>query len=300
MVMPQASAATGIPAGLPLVAAAADKACEVIGAGALEPHVGCLSYGTTATINTTHKRYIEVIPLIPPYPAAVPGAYSLEIQIYRGYWMVSWFKKEFAHRERRIAEERGIPPEALFDELVNQGHTPVALVRPGSERKLRQADACVQVSGAIDEADAIRRTLEGADAAIYNIGILRALPRRGITFDALHFEGAKRSIDLAAETGVRRFLLMSANGVRADGTAYQRSKYMAEQYLATTGLEWTVFRPSVLFGDPRGRMEFATRLLRDIVRSPLPAPLFFDGLLPLDAGGFRLSPVHVKDVAALE
>jgi len=81
--------ATGIPAGLPLIAAAADKACEVIGAGCLEPHIGCLSYGTAATINTTHKRYIEVIPLIPPYPAAIPNAYSLEMQIYRGYWMVS-------------------------------------------------------------------------------------------------------------------------------------------------------------------------------------------------------------------
>jgi NADH dehydrogenase len=98
---------------------------------------------------------------------------------------------------------------------------------------------------------------------------------------------------------VGRFLLMSANGVKADGTAYQRSKYMAEQYLATTGLDWTVFRPSVLFGDPRGRTEFASRLLRDIIRSPLPAPLFFDGLLPLDAGEFRMSPVHVKDVAAV-
>jgi sugar (pentulose or hexulose) kinase len=74
----QAAEATGLPAGLPLVAAAADKACEVIGAGCLEPHIGCLSYGTTATINTTHRRYIEPIPLIPPYPAAVPGSYSLE------------------------------------------------------------------------------------------------------------------------------------------------------------------------------------------------------------------------------
>ena len=71
----------------------------MIGAGCLEPHIGCLSYGTTATINTTHRRYIEVIPLIPPYPAAVPGAYSLEIQIYRGYWMVSWFKQEFGQHE---------------------------------------------------------------------------------------------------------------------------------------------------------------------------------------------------------
>ena len=124
-ITPAAAAGTGIPAGLPLVAAAADKACEVIGAGCLEPHVGCLSYGTTATINTTHRKYIEVIPLIPPFPAAVPDAYSLEIQLYRGYWMVHWFKQEFGHPERAIAEKRGIEPEALFDELVNQ-------VPPGS------------------------------------------------------------------------------------------------------------------------------------------------------------------------
>jgi sugar (pentulose or hexulose) kinase len=88
-VTPQAAQETGIPEGLPIIAAASDKACEVIGAGCLEPHIGCLSYGTTATINTTHQRYIEVIPLIPPYPAAVPGSYSLEIQIFRGYWMVN-------------------------------------------------------------------------------------------------------------------------------------------------------------------------------------------------------------------
>jgi len=49
---------TGIPVGLPLIAAAADKACEVIGSGSLQPHVGCLSYGTTATINVTHKKYV--------------------------------------------------------------------------------------------------------------------------------------------------------------------------------------------------------------------------------------------------
>ncbi len=124
-ITPEASRETGIPAGLPLVAAAADKACEVIGAGCLDPSVGCLSYGTTATINTTHRKYVESIPLIPPYPAAVPDRYSLEVQIYRGYWMVSWFMKEFGQREQRIADETGTKPEALFDELVNQ-------VPPGS------------------------------------------------------------------------------------------------------------------------------------------------------------------------
>ena len=124
-ITPQAAEATGIPAGLPLIATAADKACEVIGSGCLEPHIGCLSYGTTATINTTHRKYVEVIPLIPPYPAAVPDRYSLEIQVYRGYWLVSWFKQEFGHREQQIAQARSIEAEELFDELVDQ-------VPPGS------------------------------------------------------------------------------------------------------------------------------------------------------------------------
>lgn len=115
----EASQATGIPEGLPLIATAADKATEVIGAGCLTPDIGCLSYGTTATINTTHKKYLEVIPLIPPYPSAVPGAYTLEIQIYRGFWMVSWFKDEFGQIEKRLAAERNVEPEVLFDELLS-------------------------------------------------------------------------------------------------------------------------------------------------------------------------------------
>ena len=120
-----ASEETGIPVGLPVVAAAGDKACEVLGAGCLAPDIACLSYGSAATINTTHQKYIEAIPLIPPYPSAVPGAYSLEVQIYRGFWMVSWFKQEFGLREQQMALELGVEPEFLFDDLVDQ-------VPPGS------------------------------------------------------------------------------------------------------------------------------------------------------------------------
>lgn len=117
-ITPEASHETGIPEGLPLIASAADKATEVIGAGCIDPHVACLSYGTTATINTTHRKYVEVIPLIPPYPSAVPDAYSLEIQVYRGYWMVSWFKQEFGAAEQQEADMLGVDPETLFDESV--------------------------------------------------------------------------------------------------------------------------------------------------------------------------------------
>lgn len=115
----QASRHTGIPQGLPLIAAGADKACEVLGAGGVEPSTACLSYGTTATINTTRSTYLETIPLIPPYPAAIPDHYNTEVMIYRGFWMVSWFKKEFGLREMQRAKQLGVEPEALFDELVN-------------------------------------------------------------------------------------------------------------------------------------------------------------------------------------
>jgi sugar (pentulose or hexulose) kinase len=117
-ITPAAASDTGIPKGLPLIAAAADKACEVIGSGSLDPSIGCLSYGTTATINVTHKKYVESIPLIPPYPSAVPKYYTVEVQVFRGYWMVNWFKEEFGHPERRMAREQGLEAEELFEKLV--------------------------------------------------------------------------------------------------------------------------------------------------------------------------------------
>ena len=119
LVSAQAALDTGIPQGLTLIAGAADKACEVIGAGCLTPEIACLSYGTAATINITTPRYLEATPFIPPYQAAVPGHYNTEVQITRGFWMVSWFKAQFGLHEQQMALERGVTPESLFDTLVN-------------------------------------------------------------------------------------------------------------------------------------------------------------------------------------
>ena len=186
----------------------------------------------------------------------------------------------------------------LVDALLANDFQPVLLVRAGSESRVRQLQRCSIVNGDIDDAGAIERVVDGSDAVIYNIGILREFPKRGITFAKLQEEAACRVMDCAAASGVRRLLLMSANGVRPDGTEYQRSKYSAEAHLKTMDMDWTIFRPSVLFGDPRGRMEFATQLSTEIIDSPLPAPLFHSGLLPTGAGEFSMSPVHVTDVAA--
>jgi sugar (pentulose or hexulose) kinase len=112
------SALLGLPPKLPLIAAASDKACEVLGSGCFSPEVASISYGTTATINTHNARYVEPQPFIPAFPAAIPEQFNSEMMIYRGFWMVSWFKQEFAQQEMAIAEQQGIAVESLFDQLV--------------------------------------------------------------------------------------------------------------------------------------------------------------------------------------
>lgn len=115
---PSAAEHLGLSEGLPVIAAAADKACEVLGAGCTAGHEACLSFGTTATINTTQQQYREVTPFMPPYPAASPGHYNTEVQIYRGFWMVSWFKEQFAQAERERAAEQGLSPEQILEEII--------------------------------------------------------------------------------------------------------------------------------------------------------------------------------------
>jgi sugar (pentulose or hexulose) kinase len=115
---PAAAAHLGLGAGIRLIAAAGDKQCEALGSGAISPEIAGLSFGTTASIGTTHRRYVEAIPLVPPYPAAIPGAWFVELDVFRGFWMVEWFKREFGANEVARAAARDVPPEALFEDLL--------------------------------------------------------------------------------------------------------------------------------------------------------------------------------------
>jgi len=175
----------------------------------------------------------------------------------------------------------------LIDAFLGAGCTVSTLVRPGSESKILN-DSVQAVPGDLASSEALRKTLEGCDAVIYNVGLLREFPRRGITFEQAQYQGVVDTIAAAKAAGVSRLLLMSAIGVKDPGTKYQSTKRRAELYALESGLDVTVLRPSVIFGDPRGTMEFATQLYRDMVRPPVPAAGF---------AGVRMSPVHINDVA---
>jgi sugar (pentulose or hexulose) kinase len=196
-----ASQATGLPRGMTVIAAASDKACEVLGAGCLEPHQGCIGYGTTATINVNSTRYKEVIPLIPPYPSACPGEYNQEVQIYRGFWMVSWFKEEFALQECRLALEEGVAAEEILDRLVAgippgsmglvlQPFWSPGLRYPGPEAR----GSVIGFSGAHTRGHLYRAILEGLAYAVRE-GRERIEKRAGVAVKELYVCGGGSKSD---------------------------------------------------------------------------------------------------------
>ncbi len=210
---PAAAAATGLPLGTPLIAAAADKACEVLGAGALAPELGALSYGTTATINQTLARYVEPEPFVPPYPAAIAGHYSAEVQITRGFWLVSWFREQFGHPERAAAAQLGIAPEALFDELIagippgSEGLTLLPTWGPGIRTPGPEArGAIIGFNERHTRAHLYRAILEGLAYALRGGGE-RLQKRSGIAFSALHASGGGAQSDAALQLSSNVFAL---------------------------------------------------------------------------------------------
>lgn len=200
----QAAADTGIPAGLPVIAAATDKACEVLGAGCRSPEIACLSYGTTATVNTANTRYVEVKPFVPPYPGALPGTYNTEVMVYRGFWMVSWFKKEFGLREERIARERGIAPEALFDELIRDippgamGLTLQPYWSPGLNTDADAKGAIIGFGDVHTRAHIYRAILEGLAYGLKE-GMLVLEKRNRLPVEALRVSGGGSQSDAAMQ-----------------------------------------------------------------------------------------------------
>jgi sugar (pentulose or hexulose) kinase len=127
----RAAEETGITVGLPLIATGSDKGCETLGLSCLSEDAAALSFGTTATVQVSTRRYFDPTPNMPAYSAVVPGYFNPEVQIYRGYWLLSWFKREFAAKENAQAEALGVSAEKLLDARLKE-------VRPGCDGLILQ------------------------------------------------------------------------------------------------------------------------------------------------------------------
>jgi len=115
----KAAELTGLPEGLIMYAGGADKNCESLGVGCINNDIASISYGTASSIEVINKRYVEPETFCPAYCFPADNLYALEVQVYRGYWMLQWFIKNFATKEAEQADHECCAVEALLNKKID-------------------------------------------------------------------------------------------------------------------------------------------------------------------------------------
>ncbi len=164
-----------------------------------------------------------------------------------------------------------------------KGHQLQILVRKGDVGP-RNPDA-TYVTGDVTDAASLKGTMEGCKTVIHLVAIITE--EGGATFDKVIREGTENAVAEAKRAGVEHFILMSALGVRNDPNyPYFYAKYRAEEAVKQSGIPYTIFRPSIIFGPKDGFIN----QLADLVRG---APV-----VPIAGTGRSLfQPVSVSEVA---
>lgn len=172
----------------------------------------------------------------------------------------------------------------LLKAILERGHQVLLLVH---KRSGNSAAGVEMEEGDITIPATFTDALRGCDAAINLVGIIREFPTRGVTFQRLHVEATENLVTAAAKTGVKRFIQMSALGTRPNAVSgYHRSKFRAEECVRGSGLDWTIFRPSMIFGPGDGFVNKLAGFIRGLPAVPV-----------IGDGNYRLQPVAVADVA---
>jgi NADH dehydrogenase len=189
----------------------------------------------------------------------------------------------------------GFVGSAVLDALLGADYSVHALT---TRKPLERSDDRVQsfTGGLFDDA-ALDAGMKECTAVIHLVGIIVERPGKGITFDRIHYQGTKQVVDAAKRAGIKRYIQMSAIGARADAPAnYHRTKFLAEEYVRASGLDFTIIQPSLIHG-PRGDfMKQEAGWARGSAAPFLFMPYFGRGLLGLGGAG-KLQPVFVDDVA---
>ena len=175
------------------------------------------------------------------------------------------------------------------DEIVRQlhqtGHSVRMLVRKKRRDETRdEAGAEIHVGNILDP-ESLRGAVKRIDAVIHLVGIISEVGES--TFENVHVRGTGNVVAAAREQGVKRFIHMSALGTRANAVSrYHKTKWGAEEIVRGSGLEFTIFRPSLIFGPG----DMFVNLFAKIIRLSPVVPI-------LGRRDAKFAPVAIETVA---
>lgn len=172
--------------------------------------------------------------------------------------------------------------------LLKDGHSVKCLTRRADSETMVQLQelGAEPAVGDILDAELLAAGAAGCEAVMHLVGII--FERHGASFDEIHVQGTYNALAAASLAGATRFIHMSALGAGPDSTSgYHRTKWTAEEIVRASGLDYTILRPSIIYG--RGG-EFIHMLASQIRLLPV-VPV-------IGNGRYRMQPVSVKEVAA--
>jgi len=176
----------------------------------------------------------------------------------------------------------------IIRRLANAGREVRALVRDRrrAEREARLNGLSVDwVEADVTRPDSLSEAFSGATIVIHTVAI--AIERPGRTYERINVEGTANVLSAAKSAGARRFINMSQLGAQPNlPYRFLASKGKAQEWVAESGLDWTAFRPSVIWGPED---EFANTFARLAQLTPLIFPIVGDGQS-------KFEPVWIEDV----
>ncbi len=172
---------------------------------------------------------------------------------------------------------------------LKRGHNLTVLVR--SKEKASQIFGQNKdlkfIKGDINDVDSMERGMKGCDSVIHLVGIIYEIKKRGATFEAVHLQGTLNVLEAINRVGIKRLLHMSALGARPEAKArYQKTKWAAEEAVKKSGLQWTVFRPTLIFGPEDDFINKFEKMTRRLPFLPI-----------IGSGRNNFQPVWIEDVA---
>lgn len=172
----------------------------------------------------------------------------------------------------------------ILEELVKNNYKVRCLVRKNIKLK-----NCETVKGDIANYNSLLKAMKDCDVVINLVGIIKEIKRKNINFETIHFLGSKNLIDVAKKFHVKQFIQMSALGTRKNAKSrYHKTKYQAERYLINSGLKYTIFRPSIMFGKQDKSINLFTKIIKIFHIFPI-----------FGSGDYKWQPIYVKDVAKI-
>ncbi len=185
-----------------------------------------------------------------------------------------------------ITGATGFVGEEVVKQARAAGHPVRAIVRnPQRASWLAERYGAELFHGNVLYAPSIEGAMQDAKCVIHLVGIIREWKEN--TFERVHVEATKHVIDEAKKAGVKRFLHMSALGTRENARSrYQQTKWAGEDCVRRSGLAWTIFRPSFIYGPQDKAINTLAKLVQRLPFVPV-----------LGGGNTRIQPISVANVA---